>query len=124
MSHTSGSSGGKQSASASSAPTAIKGNTFVIQHEMVGPSSLYWRKNQVVVPGQDFNVEGETDPSRILSEAQLDRLRRLDAVRDATADELKANQEARKAAEEAGVEFTGYFVPVEEPEVETVRAER
>jgi hypothetical protein len=103
-SHRSGSGGGK-------------GKGYVVAHEAVG----FWLKNRVLVAGEDFNAEENTDPSYDLDEHQLARLERLGALRDATGDELSARADAKKAAEDAGEDFQGYAVP-EPPPPQTTEA--
>jgi hypothetical protein len=87
-----------------------KGGDLVVLHDAVGNVNLGWQKNRVVL-SEDYNDGDPDHPERQLSEGALKRLTDLGAVREATGDEVKAAQAAKKQAEEAKVPFTGYFIP-------------
>jgi hypothetical protein len=98
-------------------PAAKQGGAnYVVVHDTVGNVNLDWRKNRVVL-ADDYN-DGDTEfhPERQLSEGALKRLVDLGAIRDATSDEVKAANEAKKAADEAQMPFTGYYIPEPPPE--------
>jgi hypothetical protein len=94
------------------APARKIGGNYVVVHDMV--SNFGWVRNHVVLADEEHPV----------SDDEVKRLTKLGAIRDATADEVKAAVEAQKAAEEAGEEFTGYSIPEPPPETEVQTSAR
>jgi len=88
---------------------------IVILHDAVGPVQLGWRKNMVVLM-DDYNDHDPDHPEREITPGQFKRLDALGAIRDATKDEVSAAKAAKKAAEDSGMPFDGYFVPDPEPD--------
>jgi hypothetical protein len=79
---------------------------YVVQHTLIHNATVGWAERRVVTP-EDL-VDADVD------EDQIARLDRLKAWRPATSEELQAAADAKTAAEDAGIEFTGYFVPADQ----------
>jgi hypothetical protein len=89
---------------------AHAGKHWVVSHDAVGSVVLGWTKGRLIAP-EDLHRDGQAESH--LTAQEWDRLRRLGAVRPATAEEEKAYRAARKKADDEDLPYESFFVGVD-----------